>query len=150
MKWHVALPAEMNKKYCLLSRLGLYNFIQEDGSLTLDLGPFTVALEFATGKTATVCGKPSADFFGAAFRDMALTPESVVMVGDDINSDVGGAQAAGMMGVLVRTGKFRPENEAHPTVKPDLIVDRLECFVDLVAGNKWKDQNLMLKNVLLL
>lgn len=29
------------------------------------------------------------------------------MVGDDIVSDVGGAQSCGMAGVLVRTGKFR-------------------------------------------
>lgn len=89
-----------------------------------------MALEYASGKTATICGKPSKDFFAGALKDMGLDPGDVVMVGDDINSDVGGAQLAGMQGVLVRTGKFRPENENHPTVKPDQIVDRLECFVD--------------------
>lgn len=31
----------------------------------------------------------------------------VVMVGDDIVSDVGGAQACGMRGVQVKTGKWR-------------------------------------------
>ena len=32
------------------------------------------------------------------------------MVGDDVESDVGGALRAGMAGILVRTGKFREES----------------------------------------
>ena len=54
------------------------------------------------------------------------------MVGDDIVSDVGGAQAAGIRGVQVRTGKFRPTDENHPLVKPDLIVDNLKGLVDII------------------
>ena len=30
-----------------------------------------------------------------------------IMIGDDVVNDVGGAQECGMMGVLVRTGKYR-------------------------------------------
>ncbi len=33
------------------------------------------------------------------------------MVGDDLESDVAGARAAGMIGVAVRTGKYRPKDE---------------------------------------
>ena len=29
------------------------------------------------------------------------------MIGDDLINDVGGAQSAGMRGILVRTGKYR-------------------------------------------
>ncbi len=29
------------------------------------------------------------------------------MVGDDVLNDVGGAQRCGLMGILVRTGKYR-------------------------------------------
>ena len=54
------------------------------------------------------------------------------MIGDDIVSDVGGAQTAGIRGVQVRTGKFRPSDENHPDVRPDLIVDNLKNFVDHV------------------
>ena len=54
------------------------------------------------------------------------------MVGDDVSSDVGGAQAAGIRGVLVRTGKFRPSDENHATVKPDLVVDNLSALVDMI------------------
>jgi ribonucleotide monophosphatase NagD (HAD superfamily) len=41
------------------------------------------------------------------------------MVGDDVENDVLGAQAAGLTGVLVRTGKFRTEDLARATGTPD-------------------------------
>ena len=77
-----------------------------------------------------VCGKPAAEFFLAAVDDMGLTREDVVMVGDDVVSDVGGAQDCGIRGVLVRTGKFRPSDENHEKVEPDAIVDHLAAFVN--------------------
>ena len=60
----------------------------------------------------------------------------VVMIGDDIVGDVGGAQKAGLRGVLVRTGKFQPSDENHPTVKPDAIVDNLSQAVDLILSKQ--------------
>jgi len=61
-----------------------------------------------------------------------VLPEDAVMIGDDIVSDVGGAQACGIRGVQVRTGKFRPADEHHPTVKPDGYVDNLAQAVDMI------------------
>ena len=58
------------------------------------------------------------------------------MVGDDIVSDVGGAQAVGIRGVQVRTGKFRLTDENHPKVKPDLITDNLASFVDSLLNGQ--------------
>jgi ribonucleotide monophosphatase NagD (HAD superfamily) len=93
------------------------------GALTLDAGPFVAALEFATGKTATVCGKPSASFFAAALQ--VLGPEfgsqagEVMMVGDDIWGDIEGAQRAGLATCLVRTGKVREEVFARAGITPD-------------------------------
>lgn len=55
-----------------------------------------------------------------------------VMVGDDIVSDVGGAQKCGMRGVLVRTGKFTTSWESHPYVTPDFIADNLAEAVDRI------------------
>ena len=121
-------------KGCPFYALGKGKFYQEDGELTLDVGPFTAALEFATEKSAIVVGKPSKDFFQAALDDMKVSPEEAVMVGDDIVSDVGGAQSCGITGVLVRTGKYRPTNENHPTVKPDKIVDNLKEIVEFLTA----------------
>ena len=52
------------------------------------------------------------------------------MVGDDIANDVFGAQAAGMTGVLVRTGKFLPGDLERTDGTPDHVID---SFADLPA-----------------
>ncbi len=90
----------------------------EDG-LSLDAGPFVVALEYASGKTATVVGKPEESFFRLALADMGLDTGRVAMVGDDPESDVAGARAAGLLGVQVKTGKYRPDMDAEA----DLVVE---------------------------
>lgn len=94
---------------------------RDDDGLSLDAGPFVLALEAAAGVEATVVGKPSAEFFRGAADLLGVPLSDVVMVGDDVTSDVGGAQAAGARGVLVRTGKFR-ESDLHRGVEPDAVI----------------------------
>ncbi|MGH7701727.1 MAG: TIGR01458 family HAD-type hydrolase [Gemmatimonadales bacterium] len=100
-------------------------WMRGDG-LILDAGPFVVGLEYASGKTATIAGKPAAEFFHAAVSSLRLpagtATREVVMVGDDLWSDVEGAQQAGYQGWLVRTGKFRPDTLARSGVTPDRIL----------------------------
>ena len=54
---------------------------------------------------------------------MGLPLADLVVVGDDIDSDVRGAMAAGARGVLVRTGKFRDSDLAAPDRPPDAVID---------------------------
>src|SRR6185295_17375010 len=80
--------------------------------LDLDVGPYAAALEYATKREALVAGKPNPDFFRAVLQTLTPVPartEDAVMIGDDIWSDVQGAQGAGLKGWLVRTGKFRED-----------------------------------------
>ncbi|MGA2162088.1 MAG: TIGR01458 family HAD-type hydrolase [Methanoregula sp.] len=93
--------------------------------LSLSAGPFVAALESATGKTATVVGKPAKAFFDLALHDMGLAAERVVMIGDDIITDIGGAQAAGMRGVLVRTGKFRRDALETSEIRPAAVINSI-------------------------
>ena len=95
-----------------------------DDGLTLDAGPFVAALEHAAGRQAVTAGKPSAAFFAAAVQSLDLPASQVVMAGDDIVSDVEGALAAGLRGVLVRTGKFRPGDLERETA-PDAVIDSI-------------------------
>jgi HAD superfamily hydrolase (TIGR01458 family) len=90
--------------------------------LQLDAGAFVAALEEAAGVTATVCGKPAPAFFEAAVGDLGVPAMKVLMVGDDIVNDVLGAQAAGMTGVLVRTGKFQPSDLDREGGTPDHVI----------------------------
>jgi HAD superfamily hydrolase (TIGR01458 family) len=91
--------------------------------LMLSAGPFVMALEYATGKEAICVGKPSPGFFSTALEGLGVPASGAAMVGDDIETDIGGAQRCGMQAILVRTGKFREELLASSGVIPDLVID---------------------------
>jgi phospholysine phosphohistidine inorganic pyrophosphate phosphatase len=74
--------------------------------------------------------------FESALADIGIEAKDGLMVGDDIVSDVGGAQSCGLPGVLVRTGKYRPSDENHAKVKPDRIVDNLAQLVTELLTTK--------------
>lgn len=90
----------------LLLSLGTGKFYQRTDGPALDVGAFTTALIYATGCKHVEMGKPSPNYFLAAVNSLELKPEEVVMIGDDIVSDVGGAQKLGIRAIQVRTGKF--------------------------------------------
>ncbi len=106
-------------------------FLDKDGHLSLDAGPFVKALEFAAGKRARIVGKPSKDFFLEVVRSMGLDPEECGVVGDDIEADVLGGMRVGMMGILVRTGKFREEDLKKG--KPDLVVGSIADLPEVLS-----------------
>ena len=90
----------------------------------LDAGAFVAGLEYATGVTATVLGKPSPAYFEAALAALDADPERAWMIGDDVDADIGGAAALGMHTILVRTGKFRDEAGAW-SAEPEVVVDSI-------------------------
>ena len=96
---------------------------QWEAGLQLDIGAFVAGLEYATDQKALVAGKPNAFFFKQAIADLALPVSVIAMVGDDIEADVGGAQAVGMKGILVKTGKYRSHLAAKTSVHPDVEID---------------------------
>lgn len=107
------------------------SFRDADQQLSLDAGPFVAALEYATGRTATVLGKPSADFFAAAIDSIGCAASDAIMVGDDVEADIAGAQAAGLRGVLVKTGKYQAGDESRIAPPP------MAVFADLSDAADW-------------
>lgn len=101
--------------------------------LVLDCGPFIAALEYASGREATVVGKPSADFFLAAVDELGLAPDRVAMIGDDLEADVGGAIDAGLAGILVQTGKFRAHELDESRISPTLVIESIADAPALVG-----------------
>jgi HAD superfamily hydrolase (TIGR01458 family) len=100
----------------------------------LDGGAFVAGLEYAAGVEAELVGKPSRAFFEAALAELGSSPGEVVMVGDDVESDVGGAKAVGLRAVLVRTGKFREESLAAADPPPDDVVDSVADLPSLLES----------------
>jgi HAD superfamily hydrolase (TIGR01458 family) len=101
----------------------------------LDAGVFVAGLEWASGVEATVLGKPSPEFFAAALDAIDADAELAWMVGDDIEADIRGAQRHGMRTVLLRTGKFRPDEVEESGVMPDGILSSVAQLPDWLEAN---------------
>ena len=107
---------------------------------TLDSGAFVAGLEFATGKRATVIGKPSPAFFREAAAELLAglpggSRHDLAMVGDDVFSDVLAAQRLGLRGVFVRSGKHGDAELAAAAARrrgggvPTAVADSLAAVV---------------------
>jgi HAD superfamily hydrolase (TIGR01458 family) len=91
--------------------------------LQMDAGPFVAALEYATGQQAVLVGKPSVAFYQTAALALDVPLDRIAVVGDAPANDVAGGQAAGCLGVAVRTGTFRPEQLEGLSRPPDGVLD---------------------------
>jgi HAD superfamily hydrolase (TIGR01458 family) len=103
-----------------------------DEGLMLDAGAFVTGLEAATGVEAVTVGKPNPAFFEAALATVGTRPADALMVGDDLEADVLGAQDVGLVGALVRTGKFRAEALEGLERGPDHVIDSVEDLPELL------------------
>ena len=128
---------QMNRAFRLLLDGAMLLALEKDrywmgrDGLLLSAGPFVAALEYASGKSAEIIGKPSPGFFRLALDSMDALPGETAMIGDDIVTDIGGAMAFGMKGILVRTGKFRPEAVAASGIKPTRVIDSIAAIREI-------------------
>lgn len=106
---------------------------REDG-LVLDVGAFSAALEYAAETEAVVVGKPSGDFFRMALADVGAEASGTIMVGDDIEGDIGGGLNARIPSVLVRTGKFKAEKVAESGIEPSSTIDSIADLPGLLEN----------------
>ncbi|GGO86515.1 haloacid dehalogenase [Marinobacterium nitratireducens] len=133
--------------YALLNRL--FGYLQQGAQLIAvhrnrywqtgrglqpDLGLFVAGLEYAAGIEATVVGKPAPDFFRKACAGLGIEPPHVALVGDDIESDIGGAQRAGLAGILVHTGKYRRDLVEASGIVPDCEIGSVAELPTLMSG----------------
>jgi len=110
-----------------LVALGINRYFRDGDQLCLDAGPYIKALEYASGKTALVFGKPAHAFYMSAVDNIGCLSEATIMVGDDIESDVIGAVDAGLQGILVQTGKYRSGDETR-------LPGNAVCVKDIAAA----------------
>src|SRR5216683_3379008 len=106
---------------------------RDSDGLRLDSGPYVYALELATGKHATVLGKPDRAFFEQALLSISVTAAEAIMVGDDLENDVHAAQQAGLRGVLVCTGKHGADSPLLERIHPDAILPSIAALPGWLA-----------------
>jgi HAD superfamily hydrolase (TIGR01458 family) len=103
--------------------------------LSLDAGAFIKAIEYASGKEAILIGKPSPIYFHSAIDLLGYKKGSeFLMIGDDIESDIVGAQQAGGKGVLIYTGKTNYPLNDHEKIKPDFEAQNLTEIIEIIKS----------------
>ena len=102
-------------------------FKDADNELSMDAGCFVSALEYASGQKATIIGKPSKEFYTLTCEMLGFKPQHCLMIGDDIEGDILGAQEAGLQAALVKTGKFS-QSDLDKGIKPDLLLESISSL----------------------
>ena len=119
-----ALIALHQNKYCM-----------RDGKISLDLGPFVKAIEYSSGKKSILMGKPEKNFFYLAIKDINIEKDNVLMIGDDIVSDIKGAKDFGVRAIQVKTGKYQNSDCDNKIVQPDERIDSIVDIAKILKGN---------------
>ncbi|EKS10122.1 TIGR01458 family HAD-type hydrolase [Leptospira santarosai] len=117
------------KKGARLIALHKGRYWQTKEGLMLDIGAFVSGIEYSTGVKAEIIGKPFPAFFNASLKMIATQASGTIMIGDDLDSDVGGAQACGIRGILVKTGKYRDEALKNSNILPDAIWEDIGSLI---------------------
>ncbi len=98
----------------------------------LSAGPIIKALEYGSGKRAIMIGKPSPRIFRLALQWAHEKPNSAVMVGDQIETDLLGAHKAGVRTIMVLTGVETRESISNSKIKPDVVIETVDALETLL------------------
>ena len=88
-------------------------------------GSILAAVEFASGRRATICGKPERELFDQALERLGASAERTAIVGDGLQSDVAGGAAAGIASILVLTGNATRAEAEEADPAPDHVLDSI-------------------------
>src|SRR5690606_38405288 len=81
----------------------------ENGDYTAAVGPLVAAIGTLAYKAPEVVGKPSPAFFELGLRRLGMTAHETVMVGDNVETDIKGGKAAGLLSILITASNVRPD-----------------------------------------
>jgi NagD protein len=108
-----------------------------NGSLRPGCGAMVAMLEVATGVKAFGVGKPSAIMMRAARKELGLTTDQTIMIGDTMETDILGGVQLGFHTVLVLSGGTSREDLKKFAYRPDVVVEHLADFADRLDRTGW-------------
>ncbi len=88
-------------------------------------GAIVAMLESAAGVKAFSVGKPSPIMMRAARKELGLTTDQTIMVGDTMETDILGGVQSGFRSILVLSGGTRREDLSKFAFRPDRIVESI-------------------------
>jgi NagD protein len=101
-------------------------------------GALVALLETATGIKAFSVGKPSPVMIRAARKELGLATDETTMIGDTMETDILGGVQLGLHTVLVLSGGTREEDLARYAYRPEIVVESLAEFADLLEKSCWR------------
>ncbi len=102
--------------------------IPTDEGILPGAGSILAALQTATDVAPTVIGKPERAMFDIAVEMLGAERSQTAMLGDRLDTDIQGAQAAGLMTILVLTGIATSESLAQAKCQPDFVAENLDIL----------------------
>ncbi len=100
-------------------------------------GSIIRAVERASGKRAKIMGKPQRALFEMAAQQLQLDLSQLMMIGDNLGTDIAGANRAGVLSVLVLTGITTKADLVTSEVKPDVVVNSLIELIQRVDNGEF-------------
>ena len=88
-------------------------------------GAILAAVQTTTGQDPIIVGKPEPHLYLQASSRLQTPNQEILVIGDRLNTDILGAQNAGMPSALMLTGVTTAADLEMTTVKPDWIFDDL-------------------------
>lgn len=135
-KWNYQIVNDIFKKVFSgadLVAMHKNKYWNPEGELLIDAGAFITGIEFASGKSAILIGKPSPVYFKTALESIdAKIENGFFMIGDDIENDIKAAQDIGGKGFLIYTGKTNFPFDDSINVKPDFEVHSLKEVISIL------------------
>jgi NagD protein len=88
-------------------------------------GAIVALLEAAAGVKAFSVGKPSPVMLRAARKELRLTTDQTIVIGDTMETDILGGVQLGFKTILVLSGGTRREDLSRYAYRPDRVVDSI-------------------------
>jgi len=116
----------------LIGSQGNTYYLDRNGEPVIDTGSFIKMIAKASNSSAIIFGKPSKHFFIQALKKINLNTDKVIVIGDDMHSDIKGALKVGIKGILVKTGKGNYYRESDYDIKPTLIIKNFSSILQYI------------------
>jgi len=94
-------------------------------------GAIVAMIEAATGRKAFSVGKPNPIMMRAARKELGLTAEETIMIGDTMETDILGGLQMGYRTILVLSGGTSKEQLKEFSYQPDRVVNSIRDLLDL-------------------
>ena len=121
-------------KAILLGTQGNKYYLDLNGEPVIDTGSFVHMIANAANVKPMIFGKPSKEYFLLALKKLKMPSEDTIVVGDDIETDILGAQNANLRGILVKTGKGQSFNPSKESIIPYKVLDSFSSLIELLQN----------------